>query len=83
MPKLFGVGELAELVSKQLGRQVNPREISDAIYQSRIPRDRCPLVGRNRVIPADLLPELRRVLQQNGAKAGRRHTKRDGVSGRE
>jgi hypothetical protein len=46
-----------------MGAGFLPRHVSDAIYQDAGLSTRCPCVSGRRVIPADVLPELRRVLQ--------------------
>jgi hypothetical protein len=48
-------------VARKLG--VNPREISDAFYQRLLDDARCPIAGGRRMIPADYIPEIKRVLK--------------------
>lgn len=60
--KLLAITEVAER------RDVNvaPRVISDAFYQGRLDRSKCPVVGGRRLIPLDYLPELKSVLTSLG-----------------
>jgi hypothetical protein len=51
-------------VARQKG--VAPRIISDLFYARRLDDSRCPIVGGRRLIPADYLPELERVLREAG-----------------
>lgn len=41
-----------------------PRWISDMLYRRHVDLSRCPLVGRVRLIPRDLLPSIREQVQQ-------------------
>jgi hypothetical protein len=45
---------------------VAPRVISDLFYARRLDDLRCPIVGGRRLIPADYLPEVERVLREVG-----------------
>lgn len=57
MTKLLSVSEVARKIG------CRPREISDLFYSRRLDDERCPIVGRRRVIPADYVAEIRRVVK--------------------
>lgn len=40
-----------------------PKDVSDAIYRRRVDVSRCPVVAGRRLIPTDLLPELRKAIK--------------------
>ena len=54
--QFFTVSEIARIL------QIPPRKISDALYQRRIPDDKCQVVGGRRLIPISLLPQIKEVL---------------------
>jgi hypothetical protein len=60
--KLYSVSGAACEVGLRLGVSVPPRVISDALYQRRLDRARCPIVGKQHVIPEDYMPEVERVV---------------------
>jgi hypothetical protein len=64
MAEYLTVTEAAAACGKIGGERVEPRELSDALYQGRLDRDRCPLAGRVRLIPRDYLPEVCRVVKE-------------------
>jgi hypothetical protein len=45
---------------------VAPRVISDLFYARRLEDLRCPIVGGRRLIPADYVTEIERVLREAG-----------------
>jgi hypothetical protein len=51
-------------VARQKG--VAPRVISDLFYARRLDDRRCPIVGGRRLIPADYLTDIERVLRDCG-----------------
>jgi hypothetical protein len=51
-------------VARRLG--VRPRDISDLFYERRLSDDRCPVVGGRRLIPADYVPTIAKVLRREG-----------------
>lgn len=57
MPYLT-VGEVAE----KLG--CPPKTLSDMLYLRRLDISRCPLLGGRRMIPADYVPQIERLLNR-------------------
>lgn len=54
----FTVSDAARELSRKLGHAVQPRLISDLFYQRRLDDERCPIVGRCRLIPEDYLDQV-------------------------
>jgi hypothetical protein len=61
-PSHLPVAEIARLI----GRGCRPRDVSDAIYDRRIDADVCPLIGRRRLVPVDLVPVITAVIERTG-----------------
>lgn len=59
MQQFFTVSDVA----RRLG--VNPRLISDLLYQRKLDESRCSVVGGRRLIPEDYVPEIAKVLGVN------------------
>ena len=58
------LSEAAQELGRQLGVEVNPRLISDMLYQRKLEiRDR-PVHGGRRLIPLNLLPSILRILRE-------------------
>ena len=66
MSGLRTVGEIACELSRQLGTEVRPRDVSDVIYRRRVAAERCPILGGRRWIPDDMIREIERELRQLG-----------------
>ena len=52
----------------ELARQVpgcRPRDISDMFYLRVLPDDKCPIVSGRRLIPNELVTEIRRLVREN------------------
>ena len=47
-------------------RGIPPRILSDLFYARKLSDSRCPIIGGRRMIPADYLPELDRILGEAG-----------------
>jgi hypothetical protein len=60
------ISEVARRLSRQTGQTVSPQVISNLFYKRYLDDDRCPLVGRFRLIPEGYLPTIERVLRQRG-----------------
>lgn len=60
------VSETARYLSRRTGETVSPQAISNLFYKRRLDDDRCPIVGRFRLIPADYVPTIERVLRERG-----------------
>jgi hypothetical protein len=60
------VSEAAQELGEQLGVEVNPRLISDLLYQRKLEIRNCQIVGGHRLIPRDYLPAILEVLQERG-----------------
>jgi hypothetical protein len=58
MGEFVFVGEAA----RELG--IGPHDLAVALYTGRVPSDRCPVVGGRRLIPREVLPELRKALEE-------------------
>ena len=50
----------------EIAREVGcrPRDISDLFYGRHLPDDKCPVVAGRRLIPAELVPEIQRLLSE-------------------
>jgi len=50
----------------EIAREVGcrPRDISDLLYARLLPDHDCPIIGGRRLIPDDLIPEIRRLLSE-------------------
>jgi hypothetical protein len=66
----FSVSDAAREISRRAGQTVPPRLISDLFYQRRLDDQRCPIVGRFRLISEDYLPEIEGVLRDEGLLSG-------------
>ena len=62
----FTVSEAARHISRETGQTVSPQDISNLFYRRHLDDDRCPVVGRFRLIPLDYLPTVRHVLCERG-----------------
>jgi hypothetical protein len=60
------VSEAAQELGEQLGIEVNPRLISDLMYQRKLDIRNCQVVGGHRLIPRDFLPAILAALQERG-----------------
>jgi hypothetical protein len=60
------VGECASEIARELGVELNPRVLSDALYRGLLDTSCCPLVGNRRMIARERLPEVIRSLQRAG-----------------
>lgn len=49
---------------------IPPRRISDRFYSREFDDSRCPIVDGRRIIPADYVPEIERVLRESGVIKG-------------
>ena len=59
--------ESPETISR-LSRRWNipPRKISDRFYSRELDDSRCPIIDGRRIIPAEYVPEIERVLREAG-----------------
>ncbi len=46
--------------------RIPPRKISDLFYARKLSDERCPIIEGRRIIPADYVPEIERVLREMG-----------------
>lgn len=60
------VSEVARRLSRQTGQTVSPQVISNLFYKRYLDDDRCPVVGRFRLIPEEYLPTIEGVLRERG-----------------
>lgn len=64
------VSEVARHISRETGCTVLPRAISTLFYKRRLDDERCPVVGRCRMIPEDYIPTIAGVLREQGLLPG-------------
>ena len=62
MSNHFNVSEAARRLSRCLGAEIPPRDISDLFYKRQLRDDLCPIVGGRRLIPDDYLPTIQKAL---------------------
>ena len=60
------VSETARRLSRETGQTVSPQDISNLFYKRHLDDERCPVVGRFRLIPEEYLPTIERVLREHG-----------------
>ena len=60
----FTVSQAARQLSQKLGRTVAPQTISNLFYRRQLDDNRCPVVGRIRLIPSDYLSTIELALQR-------------------
>jgi len=65
MQKLI-VSQVARRLSQETGQTVSPQDISNFFYKRHLDDDRCPIVGRCRLIPEDYVATIKRVLFARG-----------------
>jgi len=70
MPKKLTVSEAARHISRETGSSVAPHVISTLFYKRRLDDERCPIVGRVRLIPEDYIPAIEGVLRTQGFLGG-------------
>jgi hypothetical protein len=61
-PEYFSPSGVASEASRRTGKSIPPRVISDLLYARKLDSDRCPIIAGRRLIPADYLEEVLRVL---------------------
>lgn len=62
------VSDAARRITQDTGKTVSPQSISTLLYRRILDDSRCPIVGRNRMIPVDYLPEVQRALSSVGTR---------------
>ena len=62
----FTVSETARHFSRKTGETISPQDLSNLFYKRHLDDERCPIVGRIRLIPEDYLPAIERVLLERG-----------------
>lgn len=67
----YTVSEVARHLSRKTGQTVSPQDISNLFYKRHLDDDRCPVVGRIRLIPEDYLSTILCVLQERGLLSAR------------
>jgi hypothetical protein len=65
----FPVSDAARELTRRMGRTIPPRLISDLFYQRRLDDERCPVIGRFRLIPESYLSTIETVLRAEGVPA--------------
>ena len=61
--RMLTVSEVARRLSRETGQTISPQVISNLFYKRLLDDDRCPVVGRFRLIPEDYLPDIERALR--------------------
>jgi hypothetical protein len=64
------VSEVARHISRETGRTVPPHAISTLFYKRQLDDERCPVVGRCRMIPEDYIPTIEGMLREQGLLPG-------------
>ena len=64
------VSEVARRISRKIGSTVAPHVISTCFYKRFLDDDRCPVVGRARLIPEDYIPAIEVELRKRGLLGG-------------
>jgi len=60
------VSGAARQISDQTGCTISPHQISNLFYRGQLDDERCPIVGRARLIPADYIPAIVAELRRRG-----------------
>ena len=63
---VISVGGAAHKIKDLTGCTVHPQQISNLFYRGHLDNDRCPIVGRARLIPVDYIPEIVAELRRRG-----------------
>jgi hypothetical protein len=66
MTEFLTASMISREVEEQSGVQVNPRIISDLLYQRRLDVRNCPMIGGRRLVPRDLMPAVLHALRERG-----------------
>jgi hypothetical protein len=66
MDKRYTVSDAARELTVHEGVVVSPKVLTDLYYRRVLDDVYCPIVGGRRLIPADYLPVLARVLRSRG-----------------
>ena len=62
----LSVSDAAREIADREGCNVAPHLISNLFYRRHLDNDRCPIVGRARLIPVDYIPEIVAELRRRG-----------------
>jgi hypothetical protein len=60
------VGGAARKIADLTGCTVHPHQISNLFYRGQLDDERCPIVGRARLIPVDYIPAIVAELRRRG-----------------
>jgi len=66
MPTPLTVSDVAREISVRTGCPVRPADITLLFYGRKLDDARCPIVGRNRLIPRDYVASIEAVLRERG-----------------
>jgi hypothetical protein len=64
---LLTVSQVARQIESNTGLIIPPQRISNLFYRRILDGNRCPIVGRFRLIPVDYVPEVERALNSGEA----------------
>lgn len=62
----LSVSEVAREIQRRSGQVVPPPAITNLFYKRILDDERCPIVGRVRMIPEDYVDEIQRTLEARG-----------------
>jgi hypothetical protein len=62
----FTVSDVARDISSRCGQPVSPQVIANLFYRRELDDGRCPVVGRQRLIPPDYVPAIEAALRLHG-----------------
>ena len=60
------VSQVARDITARTGHTVSPQVVANLFYRRQLDDERCPIVGRFRLIPRDYIPEIEAVLRTRG-----------------
>lgn len=56
--ELLSISEVTRRIEEKTGQALSPQAISSLFYRRRLDTERCPVIGRARVIPEDYVPAV-------------------------
>lgn len=62
----FTVSQVARLLTESTGAIINPRDVSNLLYDREVRDDLCPVVGGRRLVPSECVPLIEAALRRKG-----------------